>query len=143
MHNDDNVTNTEETTANQTTVATETGNGTNDQGSPAVSQNGQDGGNTEEAEEQHYTLDEILKSDPAIKAEYDRKMQAAIAKHDARLARRNSNGVQQEVGWKQEGNKVMISDSDFQKMLDSVKNKKYVNNLLASHGIMSTHGYIR
>ena len=39
--------------------------------------------------------------------------------------------------------KVMISDSDFQKMLDSVKNKKYVNNLLASHGIMSTHGYIR
>ena len=44
MHNDDNVTNTEETTANQTTVATETGNGTNDQGSPEVSQNGQDGG---------------------------------------------------------------------------------------------------
>ena len=47
------------------------------------------------------------------------------------------------TNWKQEGNKVMISDSDFQKMLDSVKNKKYVNNLLASHGIMSTHGYIR
>lgn len=101
------------------------------------------GGNNEEAGEQHYTLDEILKADPAIKAEYDRKMQAAIAKHDARLARGNSNGVQQEVGWKQEGNKVMISDSDFQKMLDSVKNKKYVNNLLASHGIMSIHGYIR
>ncbi|WP_102342131.1 hypothetical protein [Galactobacillus timonensis] len=106
MDNDDNVTNTEETTANQTTVATETGNGTNDQGNPEVSKNGQDGGgNNEEAGEQHYTLDEILKADPAIKAEYDRKMQAAIAKHDARLARGNSNGVQQEVGWKQEGKK--------------------------------------
>ena len=105
MDNDDNVTNTEETTANQTTVATETGNGTNDQGSPEVSQNGQDGGNTEEAGEQHYTLDEILKADPAIKAESDRKMQAAIAKHDARLARGNSKGVQQEAGWKQEGKK--------------------------------------
>ncbi|MDD5851843.1 MAG: hypothetical protein PUE98_03750 [Galactobacillus timonensis] len=30
----------------------------------------------------------------------------------------------------------MISDSDFQKMLDSVKNKKYVNNLLASHELL-------
>lgn len=152
MDNDDNVTNTEETTANQTTVATETGNGTNDQGSPEVSQNGQDGGNTEEAGEQHYTLDEILKADPAIKAEYDRKMQAAIAKHDARLARGNSNGVQQEVGsgadeYQQQDNEEEIDlnelvDARVEERMTEERFAGCLDNLLDQAGIVDKQGYL-
>lgn len=153
MDNDDNVTNTEETTANQTTVATETGNGTNDQGSPEVSQNGQDGGNTEEAGEQHYTLDEILKADPAIKAEYDRKMQAAIAKHDARMlaagaGNQRSSAGQDDTGYEDdqsEEEQVDLDEIIDQRVEARINEERFagcVQSLLERAGITDMQGYL-
>lgn len=36
---------------------------------------------------------------------------------------------------------IMVSDGDFQRMLDGSANKQYVKNLLAGNGSFCTHGY--
>ena len=37
---------------------------------------------------------------------------------------------------------VKISDNDYSKMLNGSRNKKYVENLQTSAGMLKTHGYL-
>ena len=56
----------------------------NHHGEQESAQSGQNGAPEEGGVAKRQTLDELLRSDPTIKAEYDRKMHAAISKHDAK-----------------------------------------------------------
>ena len=38
---------------------------------------------------------------------------------------------------------IMVSEGDFQRMLDGSANKQYIKNLLACNGNLCTHGYSR
>lgn len=124
--------------------------GTNTQGQVENGQDGQNGAPGAAPEAQHYTLDEILKSDPAIKAEYDRKMQAAIAKHDARSSVRNSgNGIQQNAG-NAEAEEQETEEIDIDELIDARVNERiteerfgtYLDNLLDQAGIVDKQGYL-
>ena len=79
-------------------------------------------------------------------------MQAAIAKHDARLARGNSNGVQQEVGsgadeYQQQDNEEEIDlnelvDARVEERMTEERFAGCLDNLLDQAGIVDKQGYL-
>ncbi len=63
-----------EQTANETNVDENAAEGSIAQDSDETAKAGQNGDPEKAPADRHHTLDEILKSDPAIKADYDRKI---------------------------------------------------------------------
>lgn len=147
-----------EQTANETNAGENTAEGSNAQDSDETAKDGQNGDSEKAPADRHYTLDEILKSDPAIKADYDRKMQAAIAKHDARLTPKVAgNGAQQTVGnavnntaeqKKEEGKaeeKLNIDELIDQRVEERITEERFgnrLNALLDQAGIVDKQGYL-
>ena len=147
-----------EQTANETNAGESTAEGSNAQDSDETAKAGQNGDPEKVPADRHYTLDEILKSDPAIKADYDRKMQAAIAKHDARSTQKVAgNGAQQTVEnavnntveqKKEEGaeeEKLNIDELIDQRVEERITEERFgnrLNALLDQAGIVDKQGYL-
>lgn len=142
--------------AQEPTGAENDQSGADDQTDAGDATLGTDEANSEGSEgedEQELTLEDILKADPAIKAEFDRKMQAAIAKHDARLqaagaGNQRNSAEQDDAGYEDdqsEEEQVDLDEIIDQRVEARINEERFagcVQNLLERAGITDTQGYL-